>query len=186
MAIVLCGMQHFYKSATTTSGEWRPRKCRSLVYGEFFFLIQKMSKNHPEIFLFFHFLKNEFRQVTNFATKKTTASHESSPFWFFYNTKLPKTTLLGPSHGGPARLHTQQAGALDTPVMARSAPHNASSVRLHQASSDQRESTLLHSVATHILSLSPSLPPFVSSFFSRGMEPASEEEEEEAAEEKAW
>jgi hypothetical protein len=40
-----------------------------------------------------------------------------------------------------------------------------------------------------MLSLSPSLPPFVSSFFSRGMEPASEEEEEEeegAAEEEAW
>jgi hypothetical protein len=82
-------------------------------------------------------------------------------------------------------LHTQQAGALDTAVMARSAPHNASSVRLHQASSDQRKSTLLHSVATHILSLSPSLPPFVSSFVSRGMEPASEEAEEEE-EEEAW
>jgi hypothetical protein len=72
--------------------------------------------------------------------------------------------------------------------MARSAPHNASSVRLHHASSDQRKSTLLHSVATHILSLSPSLSLFVSSFVSRGMEPASEEEEEEeeAAEEEAW
>jgi hypothetical protein len=73
--------------------------------------------------------------------------------------------------------------------MALSAPHNASSVRLHHASSDQRKGTLLHSVATHILSLSPSLTPFVSSFFSRGMEPASEEEEEEekeAAEQEAW
>jgi len=39
-----------------------------------------------------------------------------------------------------------------------------------------------------MLSLSTSLPPFVSSFFSRGMEPASEEEEEEegSAEEEAW
>lgn len=122
--------------------------------------------------------------------EKTTASHELSPFWFFFKTQnCQKQRCWGPSHGGPARLHTQQAGALDTAVMARSAPHNASSVRLHQASSDQRKSTLLHSVATHILSLSPSLPPFVSSFVSRGMEPASEEaeaEEEEAPEEEAW
>ncbi len=105
--------------------------------------------------------------------------------FFFITQNCQKQRCWVRVTGAPPALHTQQAGALDTAVMARSAPHNASSVRLHQASSDQRKSTLLHSVATHILSLSPSLPPFVSSFVSRGMEPASEEAEEEE-EEEAW
>ncbi len=71
------------------------------------FYFKKCREIIKKIFLFLHLKKMSFAKLRISPPKKrekTTASYESSPFWFFfYNPKLPKTTLLGPSHGGPAR-----------------------------------------------------------------------------------
>jgi hypothetical protein len=161
------------------------------VYGKFnYFYFKKCREIIKKIFLFFHFLKMSFAKLRVSPPKKrekTTASHESSPFWFFFITQncQKQRCWVRVTGAPPACIRSKQElwTRRSWRVLRHTTRPVSASIRHRQTSARALFFT------PSLLTFSRSLPPFVSSFVSRGMEPPSEEaeeEEEEAPEEEAW